>query len=445
MSMNFDGTAVAMGVIVSGDSEWFKVIVDGDLFSAQKIEVASRSRWQAVILAQGLSAGAHHVEVVKETNNNGHMTFLGFAGIDGAGILPPPVARTKRIAYYGDSCVAGLSVESETDQGARVYQGCTNSWAGITSRRFDADYQNCSISGARIQDVNRWFDRIDPDAANTPWDFSRWVPDVVVLNAGSNNTYQSETTIRRMYNDLLDDFRAVYPNAHIVLANADGWSLKEPAAYTQDVVNLRNDPNMSTVIFPWQLDEWHGCESDHGGMADYVSEHIATVMNWTRAPSDIMIGFGRGGNVANGSFEESAPFGGFGWRYGVNNPKVQRTYSPSTAQDGDYYAAVANGGAIQQQNPARDGQTVTISMWLRSPLATGSAAADVTIDFRKGKQSTTPLQTSTATVALSTNWIQHTFTAVAPTLATPVWYTRLTVTAPGQSQVEIDNIVMTVN
>ena len=28
-----------------------------------------------------------------------------------------------------------------------------------------------------------------------------------------------------------------------------------------------------------------------------------------------MDGFGRQGDVANGSFEHAAPFGGFGWRY----------------------------------------------------------------------------------------------------------------------------------
>ena len=79
-----------MGVIVENDNEWFKVIVDGDIFNAKEVEVSSKNSWQAVILAHGLTAGAHHIEVVKETNNNEHMAFLGFAGLDGIGPLSPP-------------------------------------------------------------------------------------------------------------------------------------------------------------------------------------------------------------------------------------------------------------------------------------------------------------------------------------------------------------------
>ncbi|MDG2309045.1 MAG: hypothetical protein P8L98_00560, partial [Planctomycetota bacterium] len=66
-SINFDGTAIAMGVIVENDNEWFKVIIDGDIFNAKKVEVSSKNSWQAVILAHGLTAGTHHIEVVKET------------------------------------------------------------------------------------------------------------------------------------------------------------------------------------------------------------------------------------------------------------------------------------------------------------------------------------------------------------------------------------------
>ncbi|MDP6962591.1 MAG: GDSL-type esterase/lipase family protein, partial [Planctomycetota bacterium] len=268
ISMNFDGTSIAMGVIVKGNSEWFKVILDGDISTATKIEVSAQNNWQAIVLAQGLPSGSHHIEVVKETNNNGRITFLGLAGADGLGELPPPPQRSRRIAFYGDSNLAGDSLEHEQNNSQLRYRGCTNSWAGITARIFDADYQNCSISGATISSLNNWYDRINPSDENTQWSFSNWTPDVVVINIGANDIYFfSETRIRTRYNNLLDDMRSTYPQAHIVMANARGWDKNEPANYIEDVVNQRNDPNMSAVIFPWVFEQWHGCETDHGGMA----------------------------------------------------------------------------------------------------------------------------------------------------------------------------------
>jgi hypothetical protein len=168
-------------------------------------------------------------------------------------------------------------------------------------------------------------------------------------------------------------------------------------------------------------------------------------MGWTASPTDVMTGFGRGGNVANGSFEESAPFGGFGWRYGVNKPGVHRLYSPTIAQDGEYFVGVVNGESIQQSNPCQSGQTVTVNLWLRSRHATGSAAADITLDFRNQEMYTAPLSSNSLTLPLSTTWTNHTVTAVAPAGGDPVFHTRLTIASNGQSQVAIDNVTMTIN
>ncbi len=446
VSINFDGTAIAMGVIVENDNEWFKVIVDGDIFNAKEVEVSSKNSWQAVILAHGLTAGTHHIEVVKETNNNEHMTFLGFAGIDGIGPLSPPLPHSRRIAFYGDSNLAGDSLEHEENNGQLRYRGCTNTFAGITARRFGAAYQNCSISGATISSLNNWYDRVDPSDENTQWDFNNWMPDVVVINIGANDIYYySESRIRTRYNNLLDDMRGTYPNAHIVMANGRGWDKDEPADYIESVVAQRNDPNMSAVIFPWVFEQWHGCETDHSGMADLVSEHIATVMGWTASPTDVMTGFGRGGNVANGSFEESAPFGGFGWRYGVNKPGVHRLYAPATAQDGEYFVGVVSGGSIQQSNPCQPGQTVTVNLWLRSTQAAGAALADITLDFRNQEMYTAPLSSTSFTLLARPTWTNHTVTAIAPVGGDPIFHTRLTIASNGQSQVAIDNVTMTIN
>jgi hypothetical protein len=82
---------------------------------------------------------------------------------------------------------------------------------------------------------------------------------------------------------------------------------------------------MSWAVFPWVFAQYHGCEYDHGGMAMVLAEHIETVMGWTASPQDVMSGFGVEGDVANGSFEEVAPFGAWGWRYYDDHLTISRT------------------------------------------------------------------------------------------------------------------------
>ena len=114
------------------------------------------------------------------------------------------------------------------------------------------------------------------------------------------------------YHDFLDDLRAAQPSSHIMLYNAYGWSFNEPAEFIGEVIAERMDNNMSFATFPWVFAQYHGSETDHAGMAMVLAGHIETVMGWAPLVQDVMSGFGRNGNVANGSFERSAPFGGGG-------------------------------------------------------------------------------------------------------------------------------------
>jgi hypothetical protein len=50
-------------------------------------------------------------------------------------------------------------------------------------------------------------------------------------------------------------------------------------------------------------------------------------MGWIPGPSDVLSGYGVEANVANGGFEEVAPFGGWGWRC-FDDPGVSRVYDP---------------------------------------------------------------------------------------------------------------------
>ena len=249
-------------------------------------------------------------------------------------------------------------------------------------------------------------------------------------------------TTRSQFNALLDDMRKSYPNAHIMLYNAWGWDYDEPANYIHEVIAARGDPNMSSAIFPWLFEQWHGCEYDHSGMAHVLADHLGPILGWTPVAADVMNGYGIDGNVANGSFEEVAPSGGYGWRY-YTDAGVSRIHDPG-AYDGEYYLRLSNGAASHQPNPATEGETFTVTVRMRG--ASNVDQVDMTVDFRDQNIWTDPLQSSTKTLTLTTSWQEYQMTATAPTgTANLVFHTRLTFKAAAGSTVDIDDVLMSMD
>jgi hypothetical protein len=173
-----------------------------------------------------------------------------------------------------------------------------------------------------------------------------------------------------------------------------------------------------------------------------LADHIQSVLRWVPvADQDVFSGFGRNGDVANGSFEEVAPFGGWGWRY-FDDPGVSRVYDPPGARDGDHYLSLSDGAHSQQTNPAKSGDSVTVTAWMRG--ASDGDQVDMTIDFRDqgdGGRETAPVVAFTETKTLTTSWEQYSMSATAPTSGNPIFGTRITFTAAAGDTVHIDGVV----
>jgi lysophospholipase L1-like esterase len=433
--VRFEGT----GVRATLDSIWlnesFRVVVDGNVLQSTKFVVTPGPALYT--LADGLSDGVHSVELIKETYEGVNVEFHGLES-EGTGLLQPSPPARRRIEFYGDSNLAGSSLGHEQDNSAVQFIGNLYGYAAITARMFDAEYQNISWSGSTISGVNARFDRIDWFSATPAWDFASNPADLVVVNVGANNVGQQVSSIKAQYHAFLDALRGAHPSAHIVLFNAYGWDFNEPANYTHEVVAERNDPNMSVAIFPWVFEQFHGCEYDHGGMAAALADHITKTLGWGAAPNDVMSGFGVGGDVANGSFEESAPFGGYGWRY-FTDAGVSRIEDGAAAHDGSWFLRLSNGAATHQPNPADPGDLVEATIWLRGESR--GEEASLTIDFRNQQLYTAPMATFSQTVILTSQWLPYTIRAVAPfDTPQPVFHTRLTIGSGTNDAVLVDLI-----
>ncbi|MEC7241624.1 MAG: hypothetical protein VXW32_10335, partial [Myxococcota bacterium] len=232
-----------------------------------------------------------------------------------------------------------------------------------------------------------------------------------------------------------------HPDAHSVVFNGWGWDWDEPADYTTDVVQDYGDPNVSVAKFPWVFEQWHGAEYDHGGMARYLIAHIEATLGWEASEPLLMSGYGWEGDVANGSFEEVAPFGGYGWRY-YTSAGVERITEAMDAHEGSSFLRLTDGGRVHQPNPANNGQEIDVVLWARG--ASEGDVLEVTVDFRNQTMWSAPIASDTHTAVLGTEWTQVAFTATAPeTSNRPVFHTRLSLEAGGGSVVDIDGIKMT--
>lgn len=437
VALIFEGTDLAVTMDAGTSSEAFRVVVDDDQLGSNRFMARGQGTTQ---IAEGLEPGEHTVELIKETYAGTDLVLHGFE-ITGQGPLTAPPAATRRMEFYGDSNLAGHSLMNERNENGTELQGSHFTYAGVTARAFGADYHNISVSGETLQGMTELYDRQSWYDSTPTWDHGDHPTDVVVMNLGANDIYgASEATIRQRYVTMLGLLRQAHPSAHIVVYNGWGWDLDEPADYTAHVVEAYGDANVSVATFPWVFEQWHGCEYDHGGMAQTLIDHLESVMGWDAEEPALMSGFGQGGDIANGGFERVAPFGGFGWRY-YDDDGVERVLDAQQAHDGEAFLRLRDGAEVHQPNPASDGQQVSVALWLRGE--TEGDTAQLTLDFRDQAMGSTPLASETTPVVLTTTWTRHELSATAPEVGgRPTFHTRLTIAADAGGTVEMDGIEM---
>lgn len=442
ITARFEGTGLGVHLTADGADEIIRVVVDGDVLGATRTMVVDHDRDDGIVpVVEDLEFGWHTVEVVKETG----FADLAFRGLTviGTGELDPVTPAARRIVFYGDSNLAGHSLMSERDEADPLLYGTYFGYAGITARMFEADFHTISWSGSRIAQVEAVFDAHDRDFPEDRWDLDRFPADVVVMNLGANDIYgTTKDEVVADYLPMLDTLRTAHPDAHIVVFNAYGWSPVEPANYTHELPSLWRDDNVSVATFPWVFEQFHGSEYDHGGMAMVLAEHLESVMGWEAGEQDVMSGFGRDGDVANGSFEEVAPFGGWGWRY-FDDPGVTRVVGDDEAHEGDAYVTLADGAEIHQPTPIAPGQAVTVTGMAR---VDGPGTFEVDLDFRNQTIYSDPLVVDTTEASLEPGdgWVAFTATATAPP-DLDVWHTRVTFRAPAGVTVDLDSIEQTIS
>jgi lysophospholipase L1-like esterase len=298
MQARFSGTELS--VRLAGASNFFASVIDGTM---TKIEFTGGE--QLLPLATELAEGEHEVRLSRITEAYFWSTqFLGFELGSGT-LLPPPPDPGRRLEVIGDSITAGYGNEGESSScsfsadtenhyltyealAARELQAdlVTLAWSGIGM------YRNSGGDMASLRMPERYL-RTMPDFEPL-WDFSRYVPHVVVIALGTNDfsTGDPGAPFEQAYADFVAELRGRYPEAFVYLANSpmlDSTQQATLAGYLQTLITEREglgDQRIKLLPFATQLAsdgigcDWHPNLVTHQKMADLLVAAIREDLGW---------------------------------------------------------------------------------------------------------------------------------------------------------------------
>jgi lysophospholipase L1-like esterase len=297
----FTGSSLAVRL---ADTQQYTVLVDGVLQPKLVGNGAS------VELATQLDVGEHVVELYRRTEaSQGPSSFAGFDITDGA-LLPPPPASERRIEIIGDSISAGYGNEGadETCTFSADTENHYLTYGAISARQLSAELSTVAWSGkgvvcnygdepeSCVDPMPGYFDRTLPEQAGSGWEFSRFQPQAVVINLGTNDfstdSDPSEAEFVSAYAALLERVRGVYPSALVLCTVGpllNGTDLTTARAQIESAVAQRvaaGDAGLRTFeLAPQDASNGLGCDYHpslvtHEIMADVLTATLEIELGW---------------------------------------------------------------------------------------------------------------------------------------------------------------------
>jgi hypothetical protein len=306
ITVNFSGTSISAVLKDERSDNNYNVIVDRKVFNIIH-PLAIKKTYR---LAYNLKPGKHKLELFKRTEwAMGKTWFYQFELYGKARILPPPPVKKRKMEFFGNSISCGYADEDSTgkDRGTSPYENGYLSYAAITARHFNAELHNTSKSGIGI--AVSWFplimpemyDRLDATDPYSKWDFSKYTPDVVVINLFQNDSWivnlpnndqfkarfgttpPTPAFIVNAYRQFVKTIRGKYPKAKIIciLGSMDATKPGSPwPGYIQKAADGLNDKNIYTHFIPYKNTNGHPNIREQQAMADDLIAYMEKNINW---------------------------------------------------------------------------------------------------------------------------------------------------------------------
>lgn len=306
ITINFTGTEIS-GVLKDERADnTYDIIVDNKVISVLRPDPIKKE----YKFADNLPNTKHTLQLFKRTEwAMGKTWFYAFELSKNGKVLPAAAKQKHKMEFFGDSISCGYADEDSTgqDRGTSPYENGYLSYATLTAKHFDAEFHNTSKSGIGI--MVSWFpftmpdmyDRLDGNDPNSKWDFSKFTPDVVVINVFQNDCWLVQlpandqfkakfgTTpptpefIVNAYSQFVKTIRSKYPKAHIfcILGSMDATRQGSPwPGYVEKAVASLNDNRIYTHFIPYKNTNGHPSVKEQQAMADDLTGFISKTIGW---------------------------------------------------------------------------------------------------------------------------------------------------------------------
>ena len=283
---------------------WFNLWTDKEMTPEADRTFIVAAKDTLIVLAEGLGKGEHEVILQKRTEGEqGKFTVHSF--LTEGEILQAEGRKERHIEFIGDSYTCGYGTESpdKDDPFLAETENCNLTYAAITARYFDADFNLVSHSG---QGIIRNYDNFGPgyhmpDRYTQTFDNDReplwtasaapYTPDVVVIYLGTNDfsTAQQphEESFRNNYIRLLRSIKANYGEDIPVLcmgSNANPY-IYDYIRSAVTVSGLKNIAFMTVGRMAHNYEDelgasWHPNYKGHKKVASCMIPYISTLTGW---------------------------------------------------------------------------------------------------------------------------------------------------------------------
>ncbi len=175
------------------------------------------------------------IELVRRTESwMGTASFDGLILPTGCELLPAPAWPQRKLLFIGDSLTCGEYNERfppENDSTPRS-TNVTRSYGMLLAKWLNAQVHVVAYGGRGLvrnwdgrRDVNTvpvFFERSLPDDPATKWDHTRYQPDVIVINDGTDHDkdIMPEAELTEAYAAFVARVRAVHPQAWILISES---------------------------------------------------------------------------------------------------------------------------------------------------------------------------------------------------------------------------------
>ncbi len=319
----FYGTSIDIGLFdlstgTEDRANYYNILIDDKLYTV----IRGNPYDSIYTIARNLSNEFHTIEIFKRTEALfGGAIFRGFYIQKNTVLFHHDKINSRKIEFIGDSYTCGygdvVSIpappEGDPSTGFHSYNEDNYiTWGAITSRDLKAEYHCIAFSGIGMYMNNnqstsgtlpKIYNRSSPENASLTWDTHKFVPDVTVINLGTNDFAQERANPPHMvdsaafvstYINFVKKLRIYYPASKIicVVPNSvrddypQGYQmLTRMKSYIQAVVdNLSADQNVFyfelTTQTPPYGEDFHPSAATHQSMADQIEPFIKEKAGW---------------------------------------------------------------------------------------------------------------------------------------------------------------------